>query len=231
VKAIARSIAGVLVLLLTAIGAAVAQEPYRTPPPDVVAIVDAPPTPVVSVSPDKTWLALTERRAYPSIAQLAEPALGLAGIRFNPRTNGDDQPPLGVAIRLIRIEDGREFAIALPENVQLTYPSWSPDGKHLAFTNTTDQGVELWIASAETRQAKRLTEADLMAAYGAPCRWMPASDGLICHLIVADRGPAPEPPRVPAGPTIQEAGGGQEAPVRLVRVLLHLSARPDRFAG
>jgi len=220
VNAITRSLAAAILTPLFAISLASAQEPYRTPPQDVVDIVDAPPTPIVIVSPDNMWMALTERRAHPSIAQLAEPALGLAGIRFNRRTNGDDQPPLGVAIKLVSMEDGREWSIGLPADVQLTYPFWSPDGKYLAFTNTTDEGVELWLASAETREAKRLTDANLMAAIGSPCQWMPTSDALLCTLIPADRGAAPEPPRVPVGPTIQEAAGGQRAPVRTYQNLL-----------
>ncbi len=215
-----RSTAAAILTLLFAVTPGSAQEPYRTPPQDVVDIVDAPPTPVVSVSPDRLWMALTDRRAYPSIAQLSEPALGLAGIRFNPRTNGDDQPPLGIALRLVSIEDGQEWSIGLPEGVQLSYPFWSPDGKHLAFTNTSDEGVELWVASTETKQAKRLTDGILMAAAGRPCQWMPASDALLCNLIPADRGTAPEPPHVPVGPTIQEAAGGQRAPVRTYQNLL-----------
>ena len=148
-----------------------------------------------------------------------EPALGLAGIRFNTRTNGDDQPPLGTAINLIRLDDGREWTLELPDNIQLTYPSWSPDSRHLAFTNTTDSGVELWLASAVTQEAKRLTGPELMAARGSPCQWVSGSEGLVCQLVPADRGAAPEAPRVPIGPTIQEAGG-QKAPARTYQNLL-----------
>ncbi len=209
----------VFALLLTA-GAAAAQEPYRTPPADVVAIADAPPTPFVLVSPDGAWLALAERRAHPTIAQLAEPALGLAGIRLNPRTNGDDQPPLGTGIKLVRVADGREWTIDLPDAVQLGYPFWSPDGQHIAFTNTTDAGVELWIASVDSKRAKRLTGPELMAAWMSPCQWMPTSAALVCQLIPADRDAPPEPSPVPTGPTIQEAGSGEEAPVRTYQNLL-----------
>jgi dipeptidyl aminopeptidase/acylaminoacyl peptidase len=214
-----RSIAatGLAFLLFASLSAA--QEPYQTPPQDIVDIVSAPPTPVVSVSPDGAWMSLTERRAYPTIAQLAEPTLGLAGIRFNTVTNGDDQPPLGTAIKLVRLEDGREWAIELPESVQLTYPFWAPDGRHLAFTNTVDDGVELWVADVDSKQARRLTGPELMAARGWPCQWMPGSEALACQLIPSDRGAAPQRPRAPIGPTIQEAGG-RRAPVRTYQNLL-----------
>jgi len=219
VNPIPRSVTAAALSLLFAVTYATAQEPYRAPPQNVVDIVDAPPTPVVSASPDGDWMAISERRAYPSIAQLAEPALGLAGIRFNPQTNGDDQPPSVWEIKLMRLLDGREWTLQLPENVQLTYPFWSPDSRFIAFTNTTGEGVELWIASAETKEARRLTGAELMAARGGACRWVPSSEALLCQLIPAGRGEPPEKPRVPTGPTTQEASG-RKAPVRTYQNLL-----------
>jgi dipeptidyl aminopeptidase/acylaminoacyl peptidase len=220
VKATARTAILCTLALLLAASSAAAQEPYRTPPPDVVAIVDAPPTPSVSVSPDGAWMALGAQRAYPSIAQLAEPALGLAGVRFSPRTNGDDQPPMGTGIKLVRTADGREWTIDLPDDAQLSRASWSPDAKHISFTNTTDDGVELWIASVDSKRAERLTGPELMAARGRPCQWMPGSQALLCQLIPEGRGPAPQASRAPKGPVIQEAIGGHEAPVRTYQNLL-----------
>ena len=111
----------------------------------------------------------------------------------------------------MRISDGQELAIGLPDDVQLTDRFWSQDSRHFAFTNTTDTGVELWLASVDSKQARRLTGPELMAASGRPCRWMPNSDALLCGLIPSDRGMAPQRPRAPVGPTIQEAGGGQRA--------------------
>jgi len=206
--------------VIPAVGPAVAQVTYHTPPQEVVDIVDAPPTPDISISPNGEWMAVTHQRAYPSIAQLAQPALGLAGMRFNPRTNGDDQPPLGNSIDLIRTSDGRQWKIELPDDAHLTDPFWASDGRHLAFTNTTEDGVELWVASVESKRASSLTGPELMAAFGRPCDWMPDSVALLCKVIPADRGAAPERPRVPIGPTVQEASGGQRATVRTYQNLL-----------
>jgi dipeptidyl aminopeptidase/acylaminoacyl peptidase len=220
VRAIARSLIALVLTLVFAAGPAAAQDPYRTPPSEVVDIVDAPPTPDVSISPDAAWMAVTSQRAYPTISQLAQPALGLAGVRFNPRTSGDDQPPLGISIDLIRISDGRQWSLQLPEGAQLSDPFWSSDGRHLAFTNTTDDGVELWVASVDSKRAKSLTGPELMAAFGRPCQWMPDSEALLCTLVPTDRGAAPERPLVPSGPTVQEASGGQRATVRTYQNLL-----------
>lgn len=218
-NSVARTLVAVGLFLLVIVGPGRSQEPYRTPPPDVVAIVDAPPPPSVEVSPDGEWMTLLDRRAYPSIAQLADPAIGLAGVRFNPRTSGDDQPPLGSGLRLIRLADAREWTIELPAAVQLTSPFWAPDGEHFAFTSTTADGVELWVVAVDSRRARRLTGPELVAVTGTACSWLPDSEGVICELIPSDRAAVPERPRVPVGPTIQEASG-RRAPVRTYQNLL-----------
>ena len=61
---------------------------YLIPPAPIPQILDTPPTPGVSVSPGRTTIALLGRENLPSLAELAEPWLPLAGYRINPRTNG-----------------------------------------------------------------------------------------------------------------------------------------------
>ena len=67
-----------------------AQEPYKLPPKEVVDIVDAPPTPMVSMSPAGDTMALIERESMPTIAYLAEPILQDRRHAHHPRLQ---QPP------------------------------------------------------------------------------------------------------------------------------------------
>src|SRR5712691_5923926 len=69
-----------------------AQEPYKKPPQIIVDVLDAPPLPAVSVSPDRTWLLLMEQASMPTIAEFAQPILRIAGVRINPRTTGPQLP-------------------------------------------------------------------------------------------------------------------------------------------
>src|SRR5687767_15708236 len=57
---------------------------YLTPPKAIVDVLDAPPLPVVVVSPAGDTLALLKRPSMPSIAELSQPMLRLAGERINP---------------------------------------------------------------------------------------------------------------------------------------------------
>ena len=61
---------------------------YQKPPADIEALLDAPPTPLVRVSPDHRVLLVQQPQTFPTIAEVAQPRYRLAGIRFNPATNG-----------------------------------------------------------------------------------------------------------------------------------------------
>src|SRR6056297_3100326 len=79
----------------TGMSAALAQdagEGYRLPPPEVVAMLDAPPTPAVSVSPDGTSMILVHRENLPPIREMARPMERLAGLRLDAATNGRHGP-------------------------------------------------------------------------------------------------------------------------------------------
>src|SRR3954466_16243960 len=99
---------------------------YLVPPPDVVAAFDAPPLPEALLSPSKKVMALSYRKAQPTIAALSRPMLRIAGERVNPRTNGPHRTPLIYAIKLQKIAGG-EMKVAVPANANLSNLKFSHD--------------------------------------------------------------------------------------------------------
>jgi dipeptidyl aminopeptidase/acylaminoacyl peptidase len=182
---------------------------YLLPPKVIVDILDAPPTPSVVVGPNRRMMALLDRRSMPTIAELAEPIYRVAGERINPKTNGRQQRTgsvVGISVK--SIPEGAEKKITVPPGARIGGVTFSPDGKHLAFTNTKPTGIELWIADTATGQAKLLSGSDrLNATAGEPCDWLQNSEAVICTTVPASRGAAPLEPRVPSGPNVQETSG------------------------
>ena len=80
----------VLILILTSFLSVFSQEAvqYMTPPKEIVDLVDAPVTPSVNFSPDAKWMLLIERPSLPSIKELSQPELRIAGHRINPVITG-----------------------------------------------------------------------------------------------------------------------------------------------
>jgi dipeptidyl aminopeptidase/acylaminoacyl peptidase len=203
-----------------------AQSGYREPPPAIAAILDASPTPTVSLSPDRRRMALLERSGYPSIAEVAAPELRLAGLRFDPVSNGPSRGSGYRGIALQTVTAGAEptaLAIPLPgdgRGAPIGNVSWSPAGDRIFFTITSDDRIEPWLADVATGAVRKLADVRLNAVLGSPCQWLGAEPALICRTVPADRGPAPAQPTTPDGPIMQETKGGSNDRVATYQDLL-----------
>lgn len=203
---------------------------YLTPPKVIVDVLDAAPTPTVIVSPDHRFIALLDRRSMPTIAELAEPIHRIAGARINPKTNGRQQRTGRViAITLKSISDGADKKITVPPNANIGNVSFSTDGKRLSFTNTKDNGIELWVADTATGQAKLVSGTDrLNATGGDPIDWLKDGTTLLVQLVPSGRGLAPAERRVPIGPNIQE-NHGKAAPAETFEDMIKSDHDEDLF--
>ena len=224
VRGSARYVLSVLLfsgILLTSAASLAAQDVgdgYQTPAPELTALVDAPVTPGISLSPDESVLLLTMRPSLPSIAEVASPELKIAGMRINPRNNGPSRsrPSNGLALRTL---DGDERSVTgLPENPRIRNTRWSPNGRWVAFTHDTQSAIELWLLDATSASARRLSDLDV-SNVGSAFAWAPGGDALYVQAVPPGRGPPPEEPMVPTGPRIEETSG-ETAPARTYQDLL-----------
>lgn len=193
---------------------------YQKAPHPIHDLLSAPPTPLVLVSPTSDQLLVADRLQYPPISDLAQPMLRLAGLRINPATNGRHHPPRLVSLSLVDVAAGRTRPVTgLPANAYLSAPVWSPDGKQFAFTNTTANGIELWMGNAGTASTSRIENVKINSIMGEPIQWMPDSQTLLVQTVPGNRGKPPQEPTSPDGPIIQESDG-KKAPVRTYEDLL-----------
>ena len=183
-----------------------AQEAYRTPPPDVIDVLEAPPFPQAVMSPSGDRMILAYSESMPGIADLAAPMLRLAGRRISPVTNGMHAAPPFVRFSVVDLDGGDTRDVSGAED-GLGPPLWSPAGDGFAFTRTTSDGVALWLADPAAGTTRALTSPSLNGARGEPCSWMPDSRSLLCHFIPDGRGGPPTPAAIPVGPITQESGG------------------------
>jgi dipeptidyl aminopeptidase/acylaminoacyl peptidase len=201
---------------------------YRKPSQAILDVLNAPPTPSASISPARDYMLLLDFLRYPPISELAQPMLRLAGVRINPNTNGQHRAPYGVKLTLKKIADGAEMQIALPPNAQVSFPQWSADGKHFAFTNTTPAGIELWVGETMSAKVHRLKGIMVNSTIGEPFQWLPGDRALLVQLVPMTRKAKPVEPVVPKEPNIQESSG-KTAPVRTFQDLLKNSYDEELF--
>lgn len=221
--------------LLAVTGPVMAQAPgtgtvYQQPPSPIADILDAEPTPIASLGPDRQRLALFGRSNLPPISELAEPSLRLAGYRINPRNNGPANGRISwlTSITFKDVASGAEVAAALPAGSRFISPTWSPDGGKVAILRDAADGLELWVIDARTGAASALTGAVVNAAAGAGVEWAPDSRSILFRAVPAGRGAAPVIDAAPTGPIVEQTGGSAR-PVRTYQDLLGSPADESLF--
>jgi hypothetical protein len=147
---------------------------YQVPPQAIVALVDTKPTPYVDVSPPdsagRKWLISEYPSGLATIADLAQPELRLAGLRFNPRTSGPSRGRYMTAFGLQALPAGKEIAVkGLPASARMRFAAWAPDARHFSFVNVSDAagdaGLSLWVVDVET--ARRVSGYPTAAGWSA----------------------------------------------------------------
>ncbi|MGV7207147.1 prolyl oligopeptidase family serine peptidase [Oxalobacteraceae bacterium A2-2] len=202
-----------LALALHALPGAAQTSSYQLPPPALQALVDAPRTPSLLLSPQRNLAAMRSLPGLPGIAEVAQPELKLAGIRINPRTYAASEFTFGNGLVLLDLDNQKEIAIAgLPSALRVAHQAWSPDQRYLAFSHIAygAQGgaVELWLVDVAGHTARKLTQQPLNAVLGNGFRWLPDSRGLLVTLRPAGQGPAPVASAIPTGPNTQQTQAG-----------------------
>src|SRR5580658_4494872 len=157
----------VLVVLAVSIPIAADQLPYQKPSKEVLDILNAPTLPTLSVNPTHTYATLSQAARFPSIAEVSEPMLRIAGIRIDPRTNGLHLAAHSISIEIVKLPEGTKVKLALPPGAQAGPLRWSPDGKMFAFSNTVAHGIELWIGDPSGK-ARKIEGVKLNAVLGDP---------------------------------------------------------------
>jgi dipeptidyl aminopeptidase/acylaminoacyl peptidase len=214
------SIRPLLLVLALLIGQPLlAQSSYQTPPASISELLNAASTPTVSFSKDGSMMLILSRSESPSIEDLAQPELRIAGIRINPRTSGPSRAGGSTNLIIKKTATGEEIQVkGLPAKPKMNGVTFSPNEAYLSFTQTEDEGISLWIVDLKTYEAKKLTSPILNQVQGNSVAWL-SDTSLLIKAINPARGAMPKAPLAPTGPIIQETSGNA-APSRTYQDLL-----------
>jgi len=182
---------------------------WQSPPEELLEVLHAPQLPRVWTAPTGEYLLLAEPVLYPPLAELAAPMHKLAGIRVNPAINGHHGQHGCTSPRLVRVEGEATTPLDLPADAEVHDVEWTVDGQRFALTVGHADHIGLWVGSVEGEVTK-IEDLALNPLMGTDVSWLPDQEGLLVRRI-PQRGPAPEPPAIPAGPEIVE---GAEASAR-----------------
>lgn len=204
------------------------QEGYKLPPPAITDLVLAKPTPSVLVDAHARWLLLMQRSNFLGVEELAQPELRIAGLRLNPNNYSHSRQLFINQFTLKDIQSGKEQAITgLPVPLQASAASYSPEEKKIAFLNTTNKRIDLYVIDLTTRKATRVNKQPLNIVLGGAYTWLD-DNTLLYKITLQPASAAPPRPLMPKGPAVQE-NLGKAAPSRTYQDLIRSPYDEDLF--
>lgn len=184
---------------------------YKKPSAEIMALADYERAPSVSMDSKKEYMLLSYRNTYKTLDDLNQTEMRLGGLRINPVTNISSTVTYVNNLKIRKISAKNETQVSgLPANAKISNVAWSENEKKIAFTNTTNSGVELWIIDVASAAAKKITSDNLNANLGSPFSWMKDNETLLVKVLPKNR-PAliDEKKDLPKGPTVSVSDGSK----------------------
>lgn len=182
---------------------------YQKPPKEILELADYERAPTVNMDTNKEYMLLSYRSTYKTLDELNQEEMRLGGLRINPVTNISSTVTYVNNLKLRKIADKDEIQVkGLPENPKISNLSMAPNQKKIAFSHTTNIGVELWIIDVVSAQATKLTEAIVNANMGNPFSWFADSQSILVRMLVQNRPALIDVKKdLPTGPTVSTSDG------------------------
>ena len=204
---------------------------YQKPSKEILDLADFELAPAISMNSSKDQAILVYRNTYKTLDDLNQEEMHLGGLRINPKTSISSTTSFYTNIKVKNLLTQTETEVKnLPVSVKITYLTWSPDEKKIAFINNTNQGNELWYIDLDNTEAHQLTDATLNANMGNPVTWFKDSQQLLIktqrhrYEDLIDKSHA-----IPNGPIVSESEGGVESQNRTYQDLLKDKTDEENF--
>ena len=191
---------------------------YKVPPKAIADLLLAPPTPTVSIDDKGHYMLLIERSSMPTVEELAQPELRIAGMRINPNNYGPSRASYITNFKIKNLQTGKEVPVTgLPPKLQGGSITWNPEQSKIAFSNTTNTVIDLYEIDVKTAVAKKVNKRPLNMVMG-DYRYAD-NETLLYNAALQPATKAPAKPLAPKGPVVQQ-NMGKAAPSRTYQDLI-----------
>ena len=184
---------------------------YQLPPNSILQLVDYERAPTIAIDSRNENMLFSYRNTYKTLQDLNQQEISLAGLRVNPIINISSSTNYINNFKIRKVKSDEPLQIkGLPANPRIANVSWSPDETKIAFTNSTADGLEVWVLEFATAQATRLIETNVNANLGNPINWYRDSKALLVRMLPENRKSLIDSKStIPSGPIISESSGAK----------------------
>lgn len=177
---------------------------YQLPPKQISDLVLAKPTPFVRIDSKAEYLLLLGRNSYPTVEELGQPELKIAGLRINPLNfSASRQSPIS-SLTIQKIKTGENVnLLGLPSNLAIGSVAWNPSETKIAFSQLGKDRVDLYVIDLATKKVSKVNNLPLNQVLGNAFTWVD-DQRILYKATLHDAAHAPQRPITPKGPTIQQ---------------------------
>jgi hypothetical protein len=192
---------------------------YKQPAKLLADLVTAKSTPGVSVNEKGTVMLISERSDLPTIEDLAQPELRIAGLRINPNNFAPSRQTYSTNFMLKNIATATQIQVkGLPANLKAFNVRWNPSQTKISFLQYGNAQIDLYVIDVATATASKWSKQAVNMSYSTIADWL--DDKTILYAAcVAKPTAAPKKPLAPSGPVVQE-NYGKAAPSRTYQDLI-----------
>ena len=205
------------IIILLFISIPLFSQEYKKPPEVISSMIEADPQPNLSFNNKGDYALVMVRDGYKPIEDLAIEELRIAGTRIDLKRYTSSRMTYYKSFYLIDINSGENINLDYPKDGKFSFFSWSPDETKIAYTNTTEAGVELWVVDLNTKKSKKLSEKYINDILISPFQWFNSGSSLLVSYRCNSDMPLIK--SVPSGPIIQQTNN-QNAPSRTYQDLI-----------
>jgi len=184
---------------------------YKTPKQTLLDLIDIDLAPSVIRNSDNNIMIFLYRPAYKNIEDLSREELRLGGLRVDPKRHIGSRTTYYNKVQVTKLNESKnpQDIVGLPKSINLSNFQFSPDENKVAMSNTTDDGVEIWILDITSLIAKKIFNSKANATMGNVINWINDSE-LIIKSIPEDMSPLIDSATsIPTGPTVTENNGSK----------------------
>jgi len=177
---------------------------YQNPPKEIYDLVMAKPTPGVTFDSKGQYMLVLERSSMPSVEDLAQPELRIAGLRINPNNFGPSRTTYFTTISIKDVKSGTEFPVkGLPANLKAGNLQWSPNEDKAAFTHFSNNNIDMYVIDIKNRTAAKINKSALNHVLSTAYSWVD-NNTILYAAVSKPLSMAPKKPVAPKGPVVQQ---------------------------
>ena len=184
---------------------------YKTPKQALLDLIDINLAPSVIRNSDNSIMIFLYRPAYKNIEDLSRKELRLGGLRVDPKRHIGSRTTYFNKVQIIKLNESKDpkEVIGLPKSINLSNFQFSPNENKVAMTNTTNNGVEIWVLDIPSLIAKKIFHSNANATMGNVINWINDRE-LIIKSLPDDMSPLINTATsIPTGPTVTENNGSK----------------------